>query len=220
MMNQSELLEESWDWLILLDGCRYDAMEYVQLDYIDGELIEADNGGYAFTANWFHEHLSGEYDMPFFHGGQPIHAFDHNPHGYDERDHFRNVPDWERYEWGNEEIDTSLPSGVIDVVEEEMPSRGVVRFIQPHNPYLSMPEIRGSKNAMKYSTGQLWDAYEENLRWVMEEITDGFISNLPGKVVITSDHGQALGERCCGQYLHGPDMEKCECLTTVPWLIV
>jgi len=59
-------------------------------------------------------------------------------------------------------------------------------------------------------------AYAENLLIVLEYLTD-LIPYLPGKVVITSDHGEFLGERF--QFSH-PCKSKHRIVRCVPWLEV
>lgn len=225
-MDQATCLNAlDWDanpWVILLDGCRADAFTDQHADYLNGELRHVNNGGHTFTADWFAANFPDEYPVSFFHGGQPIHAFDHNTHDYDERDHFERVPAWQAYEWGNDLVDTSLPSGVTSVVKEhaEPDGGGVVRFLQPHNPYRELPGVHGRSDAAEYGTEELWSAYSDNLDWVLGELRSGLVPWLDGDVYVTADHGQALGEDCCGQYLHAPWYEPCVCLTEVPWFEV
>lgn len=217
MNNQNSKIQQiDWDWLIILDGCRYDILSEV----CNQTVTPVYNGGFAFTANWFAEHLTQTYTIPFFHGGQPIYSFEHNPNEYDERNHFRRVPHWEEYDWGCEGLSTSPPQSVIEVVKQTADPRhgGVIRFLQPHNPYKGLEDIHAARDAQRYETVQLRQAYTETLLWALEEINENLLPWLKGTGIITADHGQAFGEDCCEQYLHGPYHDMCECLTTVPWV--
>lgn len=68
----------------------------------------------------------------------------------------------------------------------------------------------------KYGKKGLRKAYEDNLKTVLEEVAK-VASRLPGKVVVTADHGELLGEE--GLYGHPP---RCDTpyLREVPWLEV
>lgn len=50
-----------------------------------------------------------------------------------------------------------------------------------------------------YSPEELRSFYRENLRWVLNEV-ERLLENVEGKIVITSDHGEALGEK--GEFFH------------------
>lgn len=59
------------------------------------------------------------------------------------------------------------------------------------------------------------EAYKENLRWVLEHIAR-LVTCLNGRIIITSDHGELLGEY--GLYFH-PDLPL-PYLRLVPWFAV
>ena len=63
----------------------------------------------------------------------------------------------------------------------------------------------------------LRNAYRDNLKLVLEEVKK-MIGKLPGKVVITADHGELLGES--GLYEHPPEFDNLKILREVPWLEV
>ena len=71
-----------------------------------------------------------------------------------------------------------------------------------------------SKIIRKYGRETLIKAYEDNLRLVLRHVKD-LVRKLDGKIVITSDHGELLGEH--GLYGHPPHMKYRE-LIEVPWL--
>lgn len=62
------------------------------------------------------------------------------------------------------------------------------------------------------------DGYEENLKIVMESAKKLIEHLPPGKVVITADHGEMLGER--NFFGHGEHMPRCSKLLDVPWMEV
>lgn len=218
---QPELIEEvDWDYIVICDGGRADIFSDIFRDYFSdvGEYKIVNNGDVSYTATWFSKNFPSYYDVPFFCGGLPIYAFRENPPGYDEREHFSFIPDWEMFEWGKEYVQTSVPSSITEVVSRFDFSRGVIRYLQPHNPYRKLPDVANREVARKYDSEILREAYLDNYRWVLEEISENLIDIINGRIIITSDHGQGFGEECCGQYLHNQNHEKCWCLTEVPWL--
>ena len=59
-------------------------------------------------------------------------------------------------------------------------------------------------------------SYEENLKIVMTYTKQLIVHLPPGRVVITADHGELLGER--NFFGHGKHMPRCSILLDVPWL--
>jgi len=60
-------------------------------------------------------------------------------------------------------------------------------------------------------------AYLDNLHIVLKN-AQALCEKLDGKTIITSDHGELLGEK--GLYGHGPPLPRHEKLLTVPWFIL
>lgn len=60
----------------------------------------------------------------------------------------------------------------------------------------------------------MWRAYIENLQLTLPHV-ERLCDELPGKTVVTSDHGNAFGE--WGVYGH-PHNRYLDCLINVPWL--
>jgi hypothetical protein len=103
-----------------------------------------------------------------------------------------------------------LPGPMTDYTIEEGRNgdakRIITHYTQPHLPYIGaayrdgreateledrgyelLEEGRGSRN-------EVYEAYKETLRWVLNDIED-LLKNIDAeKVVITSDHGEAFGE--------------------------
>jgi len=87
----------------------------------------------------------------------------------------------------------------------------IVHYMQPHCPFMSTPELSRGKRSDEFGNQQkddvwtrlekgyldretVWNAYRENLRLVLDEVSV-LLENIDAdKVVITSDHGNALGE--------------------------
>lgn len=216
-MNEQKTLMEAteWDYLIITDAGRADTFESIYPDYLPtGYYERVHNGGHTFTGTWFADHLDGDYDATLFHGGVPIYAFEDNPADYDERDHFADVIHYSNYPWDNR-VSTCPPEAVVAVVETHPRERAVIRFLQPHGPYRTLPGTSGVGVASEHEPDELRDAYRDNYEWVLEIIRDDLLPLLSGRVVVTSDHGECMGD--CGQYLHNLGHEPHAHLTEVPW---
>jgi len=101
--------------------------------------------------------------------------------------------------------------------QKEFKSKNTFRF----NPFKYFyrefsPYVRMGREA-------LLQAHKENLRWVMPYVKE-LIEILQGKIVVTSDHGDAFGERIhplipIQVYFH-PVNIRIPVLVKVPWLVV
>ena len=101
--------------------------------------------------------------------------------------------------------------------------------MQPHTPYLGEsgerfdPRIPLGELPKEYDVTEteLRRAYRENLDLAMAEV-ERLLEQLPGKTVVTADHGELLGERLrpvpVRDFGH-PDGVYLEPLVTVPWFV-
>jgi phosphoadenylyl-sulfate reductase (thioredoxin) len=138
---------------------------------------------------------------------------------------FKTVDLWMTH-W-NDDLGTVLPQ---DVAREALSARSryphkrlIIQFLQPHGPFIgdvgtglkttsSVAFRHGRKNAIK--------AYIQNLEIVFRYV-EILISNLEGITVVTSDHGEALGEKVMGIPVFGhPKRSRMPVLTNVPWLTI
>lgn len=99
----------------------------------------------------------------------------------------------------------------------------LVHYMQPHIPFRKHPEWSpGWSNKLQFGKplsqygkkddwdklkaglieeDELWDAYKDNLRWVLEEV-QRWQETTDATILITADHGNAMGE--FGIYGHSP----------------
>ncbi len=68
--------------------------------------------------------------------------------------------------------------------------------------------------AKKHGKEKLREAYEENLRLALKEVAK-VVESLPGKIIVTADHGEFLGERDLYSHL---SWSEDLILREVPWL--
>jgi hypothetical protein len=150
---------------------------------------------------------------------------------------------WDDEGW-DDQYGTVLPETVvdaaIDAVEEYPNKRHVVHFMQPHYPFLT-DETEFDKGHLEdedtdegnvwtklmegmidVDTETIWSIYDGNLRRVLPSV-ERLLDELPGKTVVTADHGNMLGERArpipIREWGHPRGIYTSE-LVTVPWLVV
>jgi hypothetical protein len=99
-------------------------------------------------------------------------------------------------------------------------NRLMVHYMYPHDPYPLAPIKLQPRfdDALKNGTAtreEVWDAYLDNLRLVLNEV-GVLLENLEAeKVVITADHGEAFGER---NFYRHPVACPLSCVREVPWV--
>jgi len=201
--------EEDWDNLLILDACRYDAFESAIRDRNLPGHLESRISRSSSTPEFLKSNVHGFdlTDTVYITGTTMVYReqvlkeeIDVNFHSVD------NV--WgdsiEYGEWGV--LPATMASRTREAVEEYPNKRVVAHFIQPHIPFIGemgekyeselgtspwKAKVRGDLNI---SDEILWQAYMENLDAVLDEVTD-LLNHLPGKTVITADHGQLIGDR-------------------------
>jgi len=227
------IYEKEWDLLIVLDGCRVDLMEEVAPDFSYIEDIGAIRSVDTMTREWMKKNFQQEYademaNTAFICG---------NPHSdwlLDSGD-FQVLDEVWRYGW-DDDLGTLPPRPVTDraisVGRSESPDRLIVHYMQPHFPFLSDPDLDAGIELDQFGElpwdnvwdrlrkgevdqSNLWEAYRNNLSRVLEDV-DLLLQNVEADTaVITSDHGNAIGE--WGVYGHPIHMPISE-LQMVPWI--
>lgn len=217
------VLEEDWDVLIVLDACRADLFEsVVDTDRFD-EYREITSPG-SRTPEWTRENFGGR-DL-----GDTIYI---SSNGW-----VSTVLDDTFYDLVEVWRETDGPPGPGHITEaaqkasENHPDkRLIVHYLQPHRPFLNSDigfndsftdnPWRALGNG-EIDRETVWELYRENLDAVFEEAYD-LAENLPGRVAITSDHGNLMGERTyplpIRLYGH-PEGVRHPGLVEVPWAVL
>jgi hypothetical protein len=160
----------------------------------------------------------------------------------DETFHHIITPNWSK------EYQTVLPETVVDATREmitQYPNkRLLIHFMQPHFPFIGPKgqsiDHRGydpendsggpsfsvwdelQYGVANYDVEEVIDAYEENLDIVLEQVSK-LLPALGGRTVVSSDHGNLLGERIrpipVRTFGH-PAGLRSEPLIKVPWFII
>lgn len=116
--------------------------------------------------------------------------------------------------------------------------RLIVHYMQPHQPFVSRPAwLRDSSNLAnlmepgreagfciweatrdgRFDADKVWEAYRENLHWVLADVTERLLLNCDARIALTADHGNGMGE--WGVWGHPPGAVT-PAVRKVPWLTV
>lgn len=227
------LFEREWDVLIILDGCRVDVMKEVAPDisYIDtvSELTSVDTMTREWMKKNFNDSFADEMAQTAFICG--------NPHSdlLLEQTKFYSLEEVWKYGWDHE-LGTVPPRRLTDqaisLSRDISPPQMIIHYMQPHYPFITEPELCNGIDIDRFGElpwdniwerlqkgevekNKVWRGYRKNLSYVLDEI-EILLNNIDAeKVVITSDHGNAIGE--WGIYGH-PIHMPLKVLQTVPWI--
>jgi hypothetical protein len=275
-MEKVNIMQERWDYLIVLDACRYDYFEQVWQQYLHGRLEKRMSVGTG-TSEWRDKSFTDYYDDVIYISANPFINSLSPVKGFSAKEHFPRVFDLWLSNWDKEK-GTVLPETVTkeaaEIIASHMDKRAIIHYIQPHEPYLGLAatspgykrpsagqymqglpgeskvvrkimnilsgvfywlglrgnyfiwKIRevlrlapaGPMDAVrrKYGDELLRKAYKENLEIVLKSVAE-LVDTLSGKVIITADHGEMLGENNC--YCHWSRSNN-EFLREIPWLMI
>lgn len=241
----TKVMEEDWDTLVILDACRFDMVEG-RVD-VPGDLAHRISLG-----STSEEFLARNFDGGKFYDTVYVNANPYLPHLDLDSETFHHVVDL-LSEW-DEESQTVLPEVVTESAIEthrRFPQkRLIVHYMQPHIPFIgnvgrelemggwspdaSNQRIEGEtiwQHLRAHPPGAeggldidvVWEAYNENLEIVLDQVRK-FIGEADGLTVVTSDHGNMLGERLGPiptRRMYGHPLGVYHpCLVKVPWLRV
>lgn len=231
-----DVLEENWDNLIILDACRYDLFE--DLHGLDGKLYRKESKA-SNTIGFLQANFAGrELTDTVYVTANPQYERISNKVRAD----FHAVVNvWKDDTWDGT-TQTVLPDVMTDkvrrIAEEYPQKRLLAHYNQPHIPFLGevgtehfdMEEIVDHKlpfwqqpmaNVWEISDETIWRAYSENLEVTLPHI-ERLLEELPGRTVVTSDHGNMIGDRAqpipIAEYGHPAGIFALE-LVAVPWLV-
>jgi len=227
------IYDREWDLLVVLDGCRMDLMTEVADEYAFIESVDSATSVDTMTQPWmmanFGEDYRSETAGTAYVCGSPF------SDATLDAEEFLLLEEVWKDGW-NDDLGTVLPRAMtdraIEVGRDHDPERMVVHYLQPHHPFIPDPELDPGQSIENFneeawddiwdrlrhgevSKERVWNAYRENLRYVLADV-ELLLENVDAEtVVITSDHGNAFGE--WGIYGH-PMHTPLSCLRTVPWI--
>lgn len=226
-----DVFEADWDTLVILDACRFDY--FAEVVDLPGTLTRVQSRGSA-TPEW----LTGNFR------GRELHDLVYvSANGYYEK--LRGELDASVHAWigtylteHRNEVGAVDPELVTETALEaaaDYPNkRLLVHYAQPHTPYIGpvgreywgrffktpiREKVRASDDPGPRCRERLREAYRENLNIALDAVGT-LVSELDGKTVISSDHGEFLGERWSKLqvrlYGHPPGVHV-PTLIDVPW---
>ena len=137
-MHKVKVIDEQWDYLIILDACRYDYFEQVWRDYLQGSLEKRISIGSS-TPEWRSKSFTGYYGDVIYISSNPYINSLLPVKGFSAKDHFCRIYDVWHDGWDKEK-QTVLPETVtyraIDIIKNQPDKRAVIHYMQPHEPYL------------------------------------------------------------------------------------
>jgi hypothetical protein len=232
---------EGWDNLIILDGCRYDLFQ--DLVDMDGHLEYRRSSGSSSS-----EMLNAAFVDSDYNFDDTVYVTA-NAWAYSlPEDTFHAIIGLLDDHW-DETYETVMPETVVEetirAYERFPDKRTVVHFMQPHYPFIGKTGqgidhsgIRTKKDGewvgeverpvwwqLQYGLldrETVMEAYRENLEIVLSHV-ERLIDELPGKTVITADHGNLTGEWIGPVPVRGfghPSSCYAEGLVKVPWFVV
>lgn len=234
------VFDRDWEVLIILDACRVDLMKEVaaqRQEHTIGDVMRFQSIA-GHSVGW----LIRTFDQERVHEVESTAYVTANPHTtmafshddtVDERDFFLLSEEW-KDRW-DDSTGTVPPRAVIDkaiaTYRDHEPDRMIVHCMQPHFPSIPNQEVKSKIQLSKIgeewsdsvwqqllqnevSHDKVWEAYKENLDLVLDDVSLLLSSIDADDVVVTADHGNAMGER--GYYGHS-DRAQIPSVMEVPW---
>jgi hypothetical protein len=247
---ETNVIEQDWDTLIILDGCRYDVFEeHSRFDRSPQSIISQGSHSREFMQKTF--------------SGKQLHDtiyITSNPWSeqLSEETFFLKR---ETYTEDDQSGKARLPGDVADLAIEtfeEYPNKKyIIHFMQPNNPYVGpksqnlrekllnqkkilctelsdataeeypelIDEIPNLRRALKkgyISRAEMLEVYIENLN-IVTQYAKNVIEEIKGKTAVTADHGDLFGERLPPLFLKDYSHWEgaySESLRLVPWLVL
>jgi hypothetical protein len=224
-----DVMDSDWDNLIILDACRYDDFENQFVEFeLEGQLTKVISNGSASE-----QFLRKNFDREKFPDTVIV-----SSNGFLSRINAEFYAVYRQYEnkeykkpyfpeLDGADLQTTHPEKTVELAKKahfENPNkRIIIHFYPPHVPHYTpiAKEMRKKgmdvREALKngdLSIEKGRQSYRENLDCVLR-YTEELVQYLPGKTVITADHGNLFGEY--GLLMH-PGKTYVPELVQVPWL--
>ena len=139
-MDKVNIMQEKWDYLIILDACRYDYFERIYESYLQGKLTKKISIG-SCTDEWRDNTFTGRYDDVVYISANPHISSSVKVTGFLGSEHFHKVYDIWKKGW-DKERGTVLPGTMtktaIDIIARTKDKRVIIHYLQPHAPYLCL----------------------------------------------------------------------------------
>lgn len=229
----TNVYDDEWDVLVLLDGCRVDLMESVAPEYGFLDRPDTRRSVGSSSIEWlegtFTDERRAEMRNTAYVTGNPF------SHRVLDGGDLQVLDEVWTYAWDDDA--GTIPARpiterAVDVARRENPERLVVHYMQPHFPSVPDP-LGGGMNADTLGEGEGWydpwdrlrrgeltaervgESYRENLRYVLDEVALLRENVDADTVAISADHGNAAGER----WVYGHPKVPHRQIRRVPWYL-
>lgn len=146
------ILEEDWDYLVILDACRYDYFKEIYRDFFDKGKLKKAISPFTNTIEFLRGLFGNDYfeDIIYVSGNSFINSKIETSFGglsFDGKKHFYKIVDV--WDWGwSEKIGTVHPKKMNEAVlttKKRNPNKKmIIHYVQPHIPYITLR--RSEKN--------------------------------------------------------------------------
>lgn len=238
----SNVLNKEWSTLVVLDACRMDLFREAECR-IEFDEVQAKTSVGSATPEWLKQTFDDSHGDIVYVSGNPM-VSRHRPNAFHDL-----VEVWrEAYDPETAVIDPSqVTEAAINVHERYPEKRVIVHYMQPHYPFLQRPDLnyadykfedvgmeRKNPEADDFANvwsaleagvvdiGNVWEGYKQNLEKVLSEVVE-LTDTIDERVVVTSDHGNAMGERSWPVPLRTfghPENQRLFRLVRVPWAVL
>jgi len=134
-----KVMEEEWDYLIILDACRYDYFLMTYNDYFNGDLFKGISVSTG-TLGWCLKSFKDYYHDVIYISGNPYINSKIKIRGFYAKNHFYEVVDVWDFGW-NKTLGTVPPEKInettINFIKKFPNKRFIIHYLQPHEPYIS-----------------------------------------------------------------------------------
>ncbi|MCT9097030.1 hypothetical protein [Haloarchaeobius sp. HME9146] len=237
-VDSTNVFEEEWDVLVLLDCARpefisevEDEYEFLESGASESTLVSVGSSSEHWLENTFVDTYADEISETAYVTANP------NSERTVSSSQFALLDEVWRDEW-DPDLQTipaeAVTDRAIEAARENDFDRLILHYMQPHPPFVpdmdidamrvTPPDKEEAGSNMRdlvlkdgYEPSTLWDAHVENLRYVLDSLEVLLRSLDADSVIISADHGQAFGS--WGLYGH-PSRVPLPALYTVPWVEV
>lgn len=238
-----EILDEDWDLLVVIDACRADVFDE-GFDSTEFDSYSTVRSPASTTPEWLRKNFTGTYGDIVYVAANPMVSL-HKPNSF-----HALIESWREHidpETGVIPAE-NVTEDAKDALRQYPNKRIIVHYMQPHFPFVENSELQYAQwntftdefDEFESSTGgkdadvsdiwgalekglvdkdQVWEGYRENVSYVMRSVTD-LLSSTDRRSVVTSDHGNLVGERCWPVPIRGyghPGGLRQKALTSVPF---
>ncbi len=145
-MKFQNIMEEEWDYLIVLDACRFDFFEDIFEEYLSGTVQKRKSRGSS-TLDWLVNSFPDKYDISYFSAnpyinskGVPLNETKWGSncnYSWNPTEHFSKIIDVWEFGW-DEDLGTVPPEKLNKAFQSrDCDKRSIIHYMQPHAPYLS-----------------------------------------------------------------------------------